>query len=162
MENITLRRDVNDNDGNKIDDDELSCDRFSDDIFVPPIKRKKVDSAEYATLQILRTVATHKYCCVCNENKDLIVVPLKARLQSYTKRKIFIPKGNRCCRKHIILDRFFEEDLNSIKVYSTTSSIETSDLQLMFEKLAISSETGIIGKSLMALCQRRRCTYLLG
>lgn len=136
-----------DDDDDEIDDDELSYNRFSDDIFVRQIKQKQAgNNVEYVTLQILRTVATHKYCCVCNGNKDLIVVPLKARMQSYTKRKIFIPKGNRCCKKHIILDRFFQEDLNSIRVYSTTSTIETSDLQFMFEKLAISSEAGIIGK----------------
>ncbi|KMQ85075.1 hypothetical protein RF55_16609 [Lasius niger] len=105
-----------DDDDNEIDDDELSYNGFSDDIFVPQIKQKQA------------------------------VVPLKTLMQSYTKGKIFISKDNRCCKKHIILDRFFQEDLNSIRVYSTTSTIEISDLQFMFKKLAISSEAGVIGK----------------
>ena len=58
-------------------------------------------------IQIQRTVATHKYCCVFYEAQNLTVVPKQARIQSYVKKRIYIPEGNRCCRAHLIKSRFF-------------------------------------------------------
>ena len=39
--------------------------------------------------------------------QDLTVVPKQARMQSYVKKKICIPEGNRCCQARLIKGRFF-------------------------------------------------------
>ena len=41
------------------------------------------EDIEHIRIQIQRTVATHKYCCVCYEAQDVIVVPKQARMKSY-------------------------------------------------------------------------------
>ena len=62
--------------------------------FEARIKSKVSEGVEHIRIQIQRTVATHKYCCVCYEAQDLTVVPKQARMQSYVKKMIYIPEGN--------------------------------------------------------------------
>lgn len=74
---------------------------------------------EHISISLKRTVATHRNCCICFvTGEGLVSVPQNARIQSYVKHRVFILKGNRCCEKHLINKRFYEDDVNLIKVYS--------------------------------------------
>ena len=75
------------------------------------IKEKEVERIE---IPIQRTVATHKYCCICFSTKNLTTVSEDARNQCYIKKKIYIPVGNRCCKNHIIKTRTLEIPSNEI------------------------------------------------
>ena len=92
--------------------------------FEVKVKSKEaISETEYFEIPIQRTVATHKYCCICFSMKNLTLIPEEARIQSYIKKKIFIPPRNRCCTTHILKNRIYEEDLNHLKVYSNTASL---------------------------------------
>jgi len=103
---------------------DLQVEFTTDPTFQIAVKSKKdVTNIEYIQIPLQRTVSTHNYCCICSSRKDLIVIPEEARIQSYLKRKIYIPVGNRCCKSHVIKNRLFEEDLSLLKVHSNTSSV---------------------------------------
>ena len=80
----------------------------------------EIPDVERIHLPIQRTVATHKYCCLCFSTMNLTTIPEEARAQSYIKKKIYIPQGNRYCRAHIIKNRIFDEDLGLLKVHPNT------------------------------------------
>lgn len=96
-----------------------------------------------------RVVSTHAYCFICNSKKNISVVPCEARQQAFVKRRIFIPKGNRCCSKHLIKRRFYENDLNELRIFSHESVIEVNELQKLIEHLTINCDSSLkdhIGK----------------
>lgn len=62
-------------------------------------------------------------------------------MQSYVKMKIHIPSENRCCRTHLIKDRFYDEDLVFLKIYSNSSNISPSELSKMMENLTIKCDS---------------------
>lgn len=119
----------------------------ADPLFETKIKLKEaVSETEYIEILMQRTVATHKYCCICSSTKNITVVPEEARMQSYIKKKIFIPAGNRCCKSHIIKNRIYEEDLDSLKVYSNTTSLSALELSNIMETLSIKCDSTLFDK----------------
>jgi hypothetical protein len=105
------------------------------------------DTEECIEVQIKRTVITHRYCCVCFvPNRNLVVVPQNARMQSIIKRRIFIPDGNRCCEDHLINKRFYEEDLNLLKVYCNWSILRSSELSKIMESFATECNSILLDK----------------
>ncbi|XP_036143574.1 uncharacterized protein LOC118645866 isoform X2 [Monomorium pharaonis] len=101
---------------------------------------------EYIEIPIQRTLSTHKYCCICSSKINLTVIPEEARMQSYIKKKIYIPVGNRCCTNHLIKNRIFEEDLNLLKIYSNTTSLTGLELSKMMETLSIKCDSTLFNK----------------
>lgn len=101
---------------------------------------------ELIDIDMQRTVATHKYCCLCSSVKNLTVIPEEARMQCYIKKKIFIPVGNRCCITHLIRNRIYEEDLNLLKAYSNTSSLSASELTKVMKTLTIKCDSTLYDK----------------
>ncbi|KAI4473668.1 hypothetical protein M0804_015242, partial [Polistes exclamans] len=105
------------------------------------------DTEECIEIQIERTVATHRYCCVCNiSNTNLVLVPQDARTQCFIKRRIFIPNGNRCCRDHLIKKRFYEETLDRLKVFSNWSILRSSELTQLMENLVVNCDPTLLDK----------------
>ncbi|XP_066595448.1 uncharacterized protein [Prorops nasuta] len=106
-----------------------------------------LNDVEYIEVPLKRTISTHKYCCICyTTNKNLVVVPLHARMQSFTKRRIFIPIGNRCCADHIINKKFYYEDLNRLKVYSHWTTLEATELSKIMENIAVQCNATLLDK----------------
>ena len=60
------------------------------------------EDVEHIGIRMKRTLATHKYCYVCYEKQDLTVVRKRVRVQFYVDKKIYIPKGNRCCQANLM------------------------------------------------------------
>jgi len=105
-----------DDDDNDDDDDDKTLN------FREVKQLKKHD--ELIELPFDRLVATHKYCCICFKHDTKIkVVPLEARLQCFSRKRVFIPPGNRCCTNHLINKRFLKTNstiyvLCPIRAYS--------------------------------------------
>jgi hypothetical protein len=88
-----------------------------------------------------RVITTHAYCCLCFAKTDgLPKVPLKARTQAFKVKKVYIPQNNRCCRSHLLGDRFYELDLARLIPYSNTSSIGASEIAHFMEALSEQTE----------------------
>lgn len=100
-----------------------------------PISSSYLDE-ECIKLSIQRTVSTQAYCCICHEKIHSIVVPEEA-----VKRKIYISYGNRCCHTHLIKNRFYENDLNAIRVVSNTPTINKRNLDKLSGAMNIDSIT---------------------
>ncbi|CAH2088784.1 unnamed protein product [Euphydryas editha] len=105
-----------------------------------------IHEVEYVELPISRTVSTHKYCCVCNCEDNLTQVPEEAQLQTYLKRKIYIPTSNRCCRSHLIKKRFYDEDLNRLQVFSNYSSLTTDEIQKILNNVTSECTATVLDK----------------
>lgn len=73
-----------------------------DPIFEIEFKPKKTTEVECIEILIQRTVATHKYCCICLLLNNLTTIPEEVQISAYIKKKIYIPCGNRCCKSHLI------------------------------------------------------------
>lgn len=124
------------------------CDAINDDLkFEMVLKSKEsVPEVEHIEIFVKRTVATHKFCCICGSTKDLRVILDEARFQCYSKKQIYIPSRNRCCRTHMIKNRIYEEDLGLLKAYSNTTSLTASELSKIMETLSISCDSTLFDK----------------
>ena len=88
-------------------------------------------------VQIQWTISTHQYCCVCSSTNAITIVPEDARMQAFIEITIYIPAGDRCCQSHLIKHRFFDEDLNRLRVHSNSSSLSASEMRKIMESLSI-------------------------
>lgn len=95
---------------------------------------------EFVELPIRMVVATHRYCLICRNANGTV-----ARKQCYTRRQLYIPKGYRCCKHHLIKDRFFEEEMSNLKPQFNTSHITISEITEIMEDMAIRGESAING-----------------
>ncbi|XP_058802330.1 uncharacterized protein LOC131670620 [Phymastichus coffea] len=98
----------------------------------PPIlftERKIVEEDEIELL-IPRCIATHKYCCICRKDRNLMAVPMEARLQVFTVRNIFIPA----------------EVMNDIIATSNVSSMKASDVSNFLQKFRIDVDKELTDK----------------
>ena len=126
-----------DNRGTFSESDDFSESSDKNPEFEACIKSKVYEDVEHIRIQKQRTVATHKYCCVCYEPQNLTVVPKKARMKSYVKKRIYISEGNRCCRAHLIKGRFFDKELSRLRIYSNFAKVKDSELSELLEGLTI-------------------------
>ncbi|XP_025994034.2 uncharacterized protein LOC113004570 [Solenopsis invicta] len=101
---------------------------------------------QFTEMPFNRTVISHTYCCLCSGKTNLIVVPFEARMQVFQERRVFIPKGNRCCSNHLIKKRFFEEELQLIRIYSNRSMIEVIEIVKLLEYMSVKSNFEIKDK----------------
>lgn len=98
-------------------------------------------------IDLPRVVSTHKYCFLCGiSDRTLTMVPFQARQQVFTIKRIFVPKGSRCCSKHLIKRRLYKDELNNIKIHSLKSTIDADDLKKLLNELARTSESNIVDK----------------
>ena len=92
-----------------------------------------------------RTVNTHAYCFLCKSRENIGSVPLNARLQVFIKKRIFIPYNNRCCKNHLIKNRFYKDLLHNIVPISNESSIQTNELGKFLDCLSDKVDDSILG-----------------
>lgn len=93
---------------------------------------------ELVELNFSRVVSTHKYCFICGYTamKDLVTVPLEARLQVFTARRLIIPFGNVVCKVHLLKKRFYNSEISSFRIRSTNCSLRVSEVRLFMDKVA--------------------------
>lgn len=104
------------------------------------------EELEFVELGFPRIISTHKYCCLCGSSSNITIVPFEARKQVISKRRLFIPQGNRCCKNHIIKKRFYDKDINTFRIHSHTGVFEVNDLEKLLWQLAIGTDSSIIDK----------------
>ena len=111
------------------------------------IRIRKSSEIEMVEMPFQRVTSTHKYCCVCfAQPESLIVIPFQARLQVFIQTRIFIPYGNRCCAEHLIKKRFFIDDIQKLKIFSNTSSIDKRELTLFLNELSNACNNSILDR----------------
>lgn len=93
------------------------------------------------TMPFRRTVATHKYCFMCEANENLQDVLFDARMQVFPKTRIFIPRRNSCCQKHLIKKRLYEDELLDIFTIENECKIKSNELGKFFEVLSDGTES---------------------
>ena len=113
----------------------------NDPSYTTRIKPEQADG-DMIEMPINRTVSTHSYCCICFKSDiKSRVIPLEARLQVYMKKRIFIPKENRCCTEHLIKNRFYDNEIQNISIFSNTLKIEKSELVQFLGEMSNRCET---------------------
>lgn len=93
-------------------------------------------NVECVEMPFNRVAISHGYYFICKSRIDLHNVPFATRMQVFTKRRIFIPKRNRCCSRHLIKSRFYEDEVHQMQIFSNESSIEITELATFMEKLS--------------------------
>lgn len=106
--------------------------------------KERISEPELVEIAMSRTVSTHKYCCICSLNDDLIVIPEEVRISTYIKTRIYIPSGNRCCRRHLIKNRIYEEVLRLLKVYSYRSTLTQLELSKLMKTLSLRCDSSLL------------------
>ena len=72
-----------------------------DPSFVMDLSRVEEISTECVEMPFARVISTHKYFFVCGSIRNIINVPAETRKQVFLFRRIYVPKGNRCCRSYL-------------------------------------------------------------
>lgn len=109
-----------------------------------------------------RVVSSQRYCFVCSgSTKNIMTVPNQGRKQVFNRRRLYVPKVNRCCPSHLIRNRLFEEDIRNLRVHSNTSSIDVHELRDYFEYLSIKLIVNLPSntKSAISLSQKNDSRY---
>ena len=119
---------------------------FSDPSYVFHKNDITESTEQFVEMPFCRVISSHGYCFICDSSREIVVIPFEARQQVFTKSKIFIPKGNRCCQSHLIGNRFFEDELLRMRIHSTTSNVEVKDLHQFLVNLSIQSDITITDK----------------
>ncbi|XP_058799092.1 uncharacterized protein LOC131668719 [Phymastichus coffea] len=112
----------------------------NDTVYVPPKKKVIEKAKDTIELPLKRVVSTHDYCCLCKSKTNIVIVPFDARKQAFVERDIFIPEGNRCCRKHLIKKRFYSDELINLKVVSNSTTTTAADITKLFKSLSLTSD----------------------
>ena len=66
-------------------------------------------------------------------------------MKVFIKKRIFIPYNNRCCKNHLIKNRFYEDVLHDIIPISNESSIQTNELRKFLDCLSDKVDDSILG-----------------
>ncbi|KAK7871248.1 hypothetical protein R5R35_007537 [Gryllus longicercus] len=99
--------------------------------YCPPV----LIEIEFIIMPFPRVVITKSYCFICNSKTDLRDVPFDARIQVFLKRRLFIPRRNRCCSSHMIKNRFFNDEIEKMVEYSNESAIDADEVKQFIAKL---------------------------
>nr|XP_046909740.1 uncharacterized protein LOC124491158 isoform X2 [Dermatophagoides farinae] len=110
---------------------------------------------EMIEMPFSRPIISHCYCFICSSKSDLKDIPIEARLQVFLKRRILVPKRNRCCKQHLMNGWLNEDEINNIIIESDKCEIELSDIAKFMDLLASNSLNikDKINKRLMPQCQ---------
>lgn len=101
---------------------------------------------EVEEMPFARSVSSHGYCFICQSKSDLHDVTFEARIQVFVKRRIFIPKRNRCCSIHTIKNRFYESEVGKICIYSNISLVEITELSKFMDVLSVKVDSQLFDK----------------
>lgn len=108
--------------------------------------RKETMEVEVVEMPFHRVVSTHAYCFICASVTGIETVPFEARIQVFVDKRIYIPGGNRCCSIHLIKDRFFEDELDDIRIFSNSSVIPVTEIHKFLEKLSTDVDSELHNK----------------
>lgn len=101
------------------------CKFTKDDLVKFMLEKSSISNR--STMGFKSTVETEQNCFICLSTMNLVAISLEARLDVFSRKEIFIPKGNRCCSHHLINDRLDEDGMNEIKIVSSTCQIDDDE-----------------------------------
>lgn len=102
-------------------------------------------------VQYSRTNASHKWCLICensNNYRKLKLIPIKARLDVFIRRRIMIPKNCRACNCHFNeLNCFTPLCIDEIKVKTNKTRLTDSQVSELLDNFRfISRESALFDK----------------
>ena len=111
-----------------------------------------------------RVVSTRSNCFICYSREDLHDVPFKARMQVFIKKRIFIPRRNTCCSKHLLGGTYFfeEEIMKNIHWYSRECFIESSEWEKFLSKISDEVDVTLLKKIGNSSISEERVRVLTG
>lgn len=117
----------------------------TDTNYSPPVENQSSDSnEEIIELPFNRVIISNIKCCLCLGSQEKIsVIPDEARVQVFRKYRIYIPKNNRCCQRHLIRKSLVESVIKQAEIFSNTSKLTASEVKLFLENISESSSKGI-------------------
>ena len=107
---------------------------------------KQASVIETVQMPFKRVITTEKYCCLCSSASGRLQVPFEACMQAFIKKRIFISNRNRCCSKHLIKKRFYDEELDNLRIVSNYSRVEVTELSKYLEQLSVRCDSTIHDK----------------
>ncbi|XP_075590925.1 uncharacterized protein LOC142597294 isoform X2 [Dermatophagoides farinae] len=138
-------------------DDSISTinDDQSQSIMVDPTLEYTQIEKDVIEMPFSRPIISHSCCFICPSTSNLKDIPIEARLQVFLKRRILVPKRNRCCKQHLMNGWLNEDEINNIIIESDKCEIELSDMAKFMDLLASSSLNikDKINNRLMPQCQ---------
>ena len=138
-------------------DDSISTiiDDQSQSIMVDPTLEYTQIVKDVIEMPFSRPIISHSRCFICPSTSNLKDIPIEARLQVFLKRRILVPKRNRCCKQHLMNGWLNEDEINNIIIESDKCEIELSDIAKFMDLLASNSLNikDKINKRLMPQCQ---------
>ena len=90
---------------------------------------------ETITMPFQRVTSTKYYCFICKSKMDLRDDSSNTRLQVFIERVLFIPYRNRC-KIHMNKNRFYEDEISKMKVFSEESDIKKSEIKKYLDNLS--------------------------
>ena len=93
---------------------QISSQRENDSSDYYPSDESIGQERETMLMPFSRVISLKAYCFICKSKSNVEDVPFEARIQVFVKRRIFIPKRNRCCSKHLIKNRFYEDEVQAM------------------------------------------------
>ena len=114
-----------------------SPDDLMDVDFEPPQSRESPhDPVELLELPYKRVMSTESQCFVCGSTQGRLRVTPQLRSQVFVKRRLFVPKSNRVCERHLVAGRLYTGDLLGLHVAAESSLLDKKDLIAYVEMLA--------------------------
>lgn len=107
---------------------------------------KIVPETETIVMPFKRVCFSKAYCFICKTQEKLRDVPFQARIQVFVQRRLFIPKRNRCCLKHLIGKKFYEDEIDGMVVFSDESVIDADEIKKFLDQLTIDVGLGLHDK----------------
>ena len=93
-------------------------------------------------LDVESTISYHQKCIlkVCDTRNSITEVPKRARVQALRCRRLFIPRGARCCKAHLRGERFKIDVLESIPRNENITTYKESNVRDMLNMLLESNK----------------------
>ena len=98
-----------------------------------PYVQSEQSKREVFEVPYCRTISSHSHCFICSAADNMKVIPIEARLKVFEKRRIFVPKGNRCCSHHLIGKWLYEEHVGNIVIVSERCQMDEDEMNIFFE-----------------------------
>lgn len=117
----------------------------TNDTYASPKAKTLTDIDEQQIeLPFERVIISHRKCCLClKSDGNMVVIPDEARIQAFKKIRVYIPKNNRCCKHHLIRKVLIESLVREAKIFSKTSILSASEVELFVNNISDASSKGI-------------------
>lgn len=92
---------------------------------------------ELSTIQMVGLKSTQSCCCICQSRTERKALPWTAIRQTWFEKRIYIPKSNRSCEKHLTDSSNFTEDaLLTIETLKQSVNVKIEDFNVWLHSIS--------------------------